>query len=126
MERPRKVANAENAYIALKAALAAVQEFNRRSTPPIKRILIPRLCTGIGRQPATPVVRFFAGAWALCLHLFDCQCCLTLCDRLCRFALCSIVRRETFAPVAECALFWVANFFAFFGLGETLKAAGFL
>jgi O-acetyl-ADP-ribose deacetylase (regulator of RNase III) len=50
MERPHNVANTENAYVAMKAALRAVQEFNGRSKEPIQKILIPGLCTGIGRM----------------------------------------------------------------------------
>jgi len=50
MERPRNVANTENAYVAMKAALEAVQKFNERSTAPIQKILVPGLCTGIGRM----------------------------------------------------------------------------
>jgi O-acetyl-ADP-ribose deacetylase (regulator of RNase III) len=50
MERPRNVANTENAYIAMKAALEVVRLFNEKSDTPIRKMLVPGLCTGIGRM----------------------------------------------------------------------------
>lgn len=50
MERPHNVAKTDNAYIALKAALEAVRLFNERSGSPIHKVLVPGLCTGIGRM----------------------------------------------------------------------------
>lgn len=50
MERPGNVAKSENAYIAMKAALEAVRLFNERSDTRIQKILVPGLCTGIGRM----------------------------------------------------------------------------
>lgn len=50
MERPHNVAKTDNAYIAMKAALQAVRDFNARSDTPIQKILVPGLCTGIGRM----------------------------------------------------------------------------
>jgi O-acetyl-ADP-ribose deacetylase (regulator of RNase III) len=54
MERPQDVSGIDNAYAAMKAALGAVTEFNRRASEshasPIHRILCPGLCTGIGRM----------------------------------------------------------------------------
>ncbi len=52
MDRPRDVSKTQNAYVAMKAALAAVAEYNQRAaesgTPAIYRILCPGMCTGIG------------------------------------------------------------------------------
>jgi O-acetyl-ADP-ribose deacetylase (regulator of RNase III) len=54
MERPRDVSGTDNAYKAMKAALGAVADFNRRASEnkasPIHRILCPGLCTGIGEM----------------------------------------------------------------------------
>lgn len=50
MERPHNVVKTDNAYIAMKAALEAVRLFIERSDAPIKKILVPGLCTGIGRM----------------------------------------------------------------------------
>ena len=52
MERPMNVASTSNAYLALRAALHKVVEYNRytveHNQPPIHRILVPGLATGIG------------------------------------------------------------------------------
>jgi O-acetyl-ADP-ribose deacetylase (regulator of RNase III) len=50
MERPQNVAKTDNAYIAMKAALETVRLFNERSDTPIQKMLVPGLCTGIGRM----------------------------------------------------------------------------
>ena len=54
MERPSDVRDTQNAYRAMRAGLLEVMEHNRfetgRNAPTIRRILIPGLCTGIGRM----------------------------------------------------------------------------
>jgi O-acetyl-ADP-ribose deacetylase (regulator of RNase III) len=52
MERPRDVSATENAYLAAKAALRAVRQYNEwaaaKGELTIRRILVPGLATGIG------------------------------------------------------------------------------
>jgi O-acetyl-ADP-ribose deacetylase (regulator of RNase III) len=54
MERPSDVKGTQNAYLAMRAGLLKVTQYNRfqraRNEPPIRRILIPGLCTGIGQM----------------------------------------------------------------------------
>lgn len=61
MERPRDVRDTENAYLALTAALRAVREFNgwavENAEPPIRRILVPGLATGIGGMDVDTAAR---------------------------------------------------------------------
>ena len=52
MERPMDVSRTENAYIAMRAVLRRVREYNyharEHGEKPIYRILVPGLATGIG------------------------------------------------------------------------------
>ena len=54
MEYPSDVKDTQNAYLAMKAGLMKVIEYNRfqreRNEVMIRRILIPGLCTGIGQM----------------------------------------------------------------------------
>jgi O-acetyl-ADP-ribose deacetylase (regulator of RNase III) len=54
MERPRDVSETENAYLATKAALRAVRQYNEWAAAQgeltIHRILVPGMATGIGRM----------------------------------------------------------------------------
>lgn len=54
MERPTDVSKTRNAYTAMRAALAAVAEYNQRVSESggqaVYRILCPGMCTGIGRM----------------------------------------------------------------------------
>lgn len=48
MERPVNVAHSQNAYLAMKAVLETIREFDQKATTSLHRILIPGFCTGIG------------------------------------------------------------------------------
>lgn len=49
MRVPGPVANTVNAYLAMRAALVAVVR-NGPQSPPIRRLAVPGLCTGVGRM----------------------------------------------------------------------------
>lgn len=47
---PQNVANTNNAYVAFCAALAAVTLFNRKYKGLIRELVVPGLCTGVGKM----------------------------------------------------------------------------
>jgi O-acetyl-ADP-ribose deacetylase (regulator of RNase III) len=53
MRAPSRVSGTLNAYLALRAALAAVIDHNRAGLPPISRIAVPGLGTGSAEWPPT-------------------------------------------------------------------------
>lgn len=63
MRTPADVADTVNAYLALRAALLAVIDHNRRGQPPIARVLCPGLATAVGRMPVDRCARQMRAAW---------------------------------------------------------------
>lgn len=63
MRVPTDVSGTVNAYLALRAALPAVQR--HALEPRIETILSPGLCTAIGRMPPQRAARQMAMAWAV-------------------------------------------------------------
>ena len=51
MRVPGKVAKSINAYLAMRALLIAVLDYNKQAQTPIQHIAMTSLCTGIGRMP---------------------------------------------------------------------------
>ena len=51
MRIPGKVANSLNAYLAMRAILVELIQINKKQAGAIKSIVIPSLCTGVGRMP---------------------------------------------------------------------------
>lgn len=62
MRVPADVSETVNAYLALRAALLAVQRHGRE--PRIETVLSPGLCTAVGRMPPGRAARQMAAAWA--------------------------------------------------------------
>jgi len=52
MRVPGRLVAGINAYLAMRAALVAVQRHNARTDRPIARLAVPGLCTGVGGMPA--------------------------------------------------------------------------
>lgn len=51
MRVPTDVSNTINAYLAFRAALLAIQDYNMYCSEPIKSVICPGLATAIGRMP---------------------------------------------------------------------------
>lgn len=72
MERPMNVSQTNNAYLAMRAVMKAVFEFNQavseRNETPIRRILVPGMCTGIGRMDVDSCARQMRQAVDECLN----------------------------------------------------------
>ncbi|MCE7993473.1 MAG: phosphatase [Roseivirga sp.] len=51
MRIPGNVSGTINAYLAMRAILVAVFKHNERTPPKIQHIVVPSLCTGVGRMP---------------------------------------------------------------------------
>lgn len=65
MRVPQPVPDSVNAFLAMRATLLAVNEFNRQNTSPIDSIAIPGLCTGTGRMPYDKCARQMRAAYDL-------------------------------------------------------------
>ncbi len=63
MRSPEPVADTVNAYLAMRAALHAVLEHNRRGQAPIRSVLCPGLATAIGGMPVDRCARQMRTAW---------------------------------------------------------------
>ncbi|WP_224241164.1 macro domain-containing protein [Hyalangium gracile] len=63
MRVPTDVSDTVNAYLAMRAALLAVLEHNRRGLEPIRTVLCPGLGTAVGRMPPQRCARQMREAW---------------------------------------------------------------
>lgn len=68
MRVPMRVSNTPNAFLAFKAALHAVQSFNRTEQRKITSVLCPGLGTGEGKMPAERCAYQMLKAYELCLR----------------------------------------------------------
>jgi O-acetyl-ADP-ribose deacetylase (regulator of RNase III) len=76
MRVPGNVGNTLNAYLAMRAVMAAVLKFNELNGAPIKSVILPCLCTGVGgmgydeacEQMRTAIVNVLYGQWKQALH----------------------------------------------------------
>lgn len=67
MRVPMRISNTPNAFLAFKAALQAVQYFNRTETPKITSVLCPGLGTGEGKMPPERCAYQMLKAYEICL-----------------------------------------------------------
>lgn len=51
MRTPEDVSKTVHAYLAMRAVLVAVHQYNAQQGAPIRMIALPGLCTGVGRMP---------------------------------------------------------------------------
>jgi O-acetyl-ADP-ribose deacetylase (regulator of RNase III) len=51
MRIPGDVSRSINAYLSMRAALVAILKHNKAGKPPIRRVAVPGLCTGVGGMP---------------------------------------------------------------------------
>jgi O-acetyl-ADP-ribose deacetylase (regulator of RNase III) len=63
MRVPGDVSNTVNAFLAFRAALRAVLEYNASGRPAIRSVLCPGLATAIGRMPVGRCARQMRAAW---------------------------------------------------------------
>lgn len=76
MRIPGNVARTIHAYLAMRAVLVAVLNFNRITRPPIRLLAVPGLCTGVGGMPAeqaaeqmrTAYDSVLGGGWRKAVH----------------------------------------------------------
>ncbi len=64
MEVPSRVGHTENAYLAMKAVLIAVETFNSENKGAITSIAIPGFCTGVGEMHVDDAASQMARAYA--------------------------------------------------------------
>jgi O-acetyl-ADP-ribose deacetylase (regulator of RNase III) len=64
MEVPMHVAHTNNAYLAMRAALRAVERFNEKHPGAIQSIGVPGLCTGVGEMPPEVAARQMRAAYS--------------------------------------------------------------
>jgi O-acetyl-ADP-ribose deacetylase (regulator of RNase III) len=67
MRVPTDVADTVNAYLAFRAALRAIKQYNREHPGSIRTVLCPGLCTAIGRMPTELAARQMAAAFEVCI-----------------------------------------------------------
>jgi len=63
MRIPGNVARSLNAYLAMRAALVAVIQYNIAADRPIRSLAVPGMCTGVGRMPYARAARQMRGAY---------------------------------------------------------------
>lgn len=76
MRIPGSVKGTLNAYLAMRALLVAVLKHNQKTSNSIRHILIPGLCTGVGRMPPpeaaeqmyTAYQNIISGDWQEVIH----------------------------------------------------------
>lgn len=68
MRVPMRVSNTPNAFLAFKAVLQAVQQFNRTEQSKIISVLCPGLGTGEGKMPAERCAYQMLKAYNVCLR----------------------------------------------------------
>jgi O-acetyl-ADP-ribose deacetylase (regulator of RNase III) len=67
MRVPTDVSDTVNAYLAFRAALRAIKQYNREHRASIRSVLCPGLCTAIGRMPTDLAARQMAAAFEVCI-----------------------------------------------------------
>ena len=68
MRVPQNIARTANAYLAFRAALRAVRDFNDRHGDPISRLLVPGLGTDNGFMPPLRAARQMRAAYEVVLN----------------------------------------------------------
>ena len=68
MRVPSNIARTANVYLAFRAALAAVLAHNENAEPPITRVLVPGLGTGVGEVPPARAAKQMRLAYDAVIH----------------------------------------------------------